>query len=100
MHIFLAGVEGTEEVSSSLLLNDQVVGYIVLCCIILLLPNLRASSPLMGESREVTREQHVSEGLYRSHARSLAARFTGHKWRAGPQALSPGHGILVTRQRY
>ena len=41
MHIFIAGVEGTEEVSSSLLLNDQVVGYIALCRIILLLPNLR-----------------------------------------------------------
>ena len=59
VHIFLAGVEGTEEVSSSLLLNDQVVGYIALCRIILLLPNLRASSPLMGKSRGVTRERHV-----------------------------------------
>ena len=59
VHIFLAGVEGTEEVTSSLLLNDQVVGYIALCRIILLLSNLRASSPLMGESRGVTRERHV-----------------------------------------
>ena len=62
VHIFLAGVEGTEEVTSSLLLNDQVVGYIALCRIILLLPNLRASSPLMEESRGVTRERHVMWG--------------------------------------
>ena len=45
VHIFLAGVEGTEEVSSSLLLNDQVVGYIALSRIILLLPNLRVIFP-------------------------------------------------------
>ena len=97
VHIFLAGVEGTEEVSSSLLLNDQVVGYIALCRIILLLSNLWASSPLMWESRE---SGTWCVGLYRSHARFLAARFTAHKWRAVPQALSPGHEILVTRQRY
>ena len=69
VHIFLAGVEGTEEVTSSLLLNDQVVGYIALCRIILLLSNLRASSPLMGESRE---SGTWCVGLYRSHARFLA----------------------------
>ena len=111
VHIFLAGVEGSEEVSSSLLLNDQVVGYMALCPIILLLPNLPASTgketrmwatlPLVGVfPRGFTARRRVPSRLYRSQACSLAARFIRHKWRAGPQALSPGHGILVTRQRY
>jgi len=90
VHIFLAGVEGTEEVSSSLLLNDQVVGYIALCRIILLLPNLRASSPWMGESREVTREWHVKGD---ANVRGYTARTRVF---SGPAPLSI-NGELVDR---
>ena len=31
---------------------------------------------------------------------SMNGGVTCHKYRASPQALSPGHEILVTRQRY